>query len=54
MTACISQHGEYSDHVPDDAYTCTRCGVPDLAAALRAKLRALRAERDATHAGESR
>lgn len=29
MSTCISQHGEYSTHTPDDAYTCTLCGVLD-------------------------
>lgn len=38
MSACISRHGEYSDHEPDDAYTCTRCFVLDEAG--------LRADRD--------
>lgn len=29
MSTCISQHGEYSAHTPDDTYTCTLCGALD-------------------------
>lgn len=29
MSTCISRHGEWSDHILDDAYTCTRCLVLD-------------------------
>lgn len=30
MSTCISQHGEYSIHTPDDArFYCTLCGVLD-------------------------
>lgn len=47
MSTCISRHGEYSAHEPDDDHMCTLCGVLD-EDALRAELRALRA-RGATH-----
>lgn len=43
MSACISRHGEYSEHTPDGEYTCQRCLVLD-EDALRAELRRLRAE----------
>lgn len=29
MSACISKHGEFSAHTPDDDHICTRCGVLD-------------------------
>src|SRR5690625_4104626 len=42
MSACISRHGEYSEHTPDGEYTCQRCYVLD-EDALRVELRRLRA-----------
>jgi hypothetical protein len=57
MSTCISPAGEYSDHVLDDAYTCTRCLVLDedaLVAELRqarARLAEVEAERDDAMAG---
>jgi hypothetical protein len=43
-------HGEYSDHILDGDYTCTRCNVLDEDALIdeRDKLHAVLAERDAT------
>lgn len=29
MSTCISHHGEYSEHTPDEDHTCTRCYVLD-------------------------
>ncbi|GAA1992787.1 hypothetical protein GCM10009718_33120 [Isoptericola halotolerans] len=29
MSACISRHGEYSDHEPDETYACRLCGAID-------------------------
>lgn len=43
MSACISRHGEFSSHQPDDAYTCKLCGVLD-EHGLIAELRQLRAD----------
>ena len=43
MSACISAHGEYSSHEPDDEFTCALCGVLD-EDALRAELVRLRGE----------
>lgn len=37
MSACISRHGEFSAHTPDDSHACTLCGVLD-EDALRAEL----------------
>lgn len=34
MSACISQHGEYSDHDPDERFTCKLCGAFDETGAL--------------------
>ena len=45
MSTCISRHGEYSNHIPDGRFGCTRCGVFDEYAVL-AEVDALRAERD--------
>lgn len=42
MSTCISSHGEYSSHEPDDEYTCRLCGVLD-ENAMREELRRLRA-----------
>lgn len=41
MSTCISRHGEYGFHTPDDEYTCTLCGVLD-EAGLVDELRRLR------------
>jgi hypothetical protein len=41
MSTCISPHGEYGSHFPDDDYTCTRCDVLD-EDALRHELLRLR------------
>lgn len=43
MSACISRHGEFSEHYLDDSFTCTVCLVLD-EDALRAELERLRAE----------
>lgn len=37
MSACISRHGEFSEHSLDNSHTCTLCGVLD-EEALRAEL----------------
>jgi hypothetical protein len=29
VSTCISRHGEWSDHLPDQEFTCTRCGALD-------------------------
>lgn len=42
MSKCISTRGEYSEHEPDDAHTCTYCFVLD-EEALTAELRRFRA-----------
>lgn len=53
MSTCISRHGEWSDHILDDAYTCTRCLVLDEDALVdelrqaRSRLAEVEAERDA-------
>src|SRR5690625_4282539 len=41
MSACISRHGEYSEHTPDGEYTCQRCYVVD-EEAMRAEIERLR------------
>lgn len=46
MSACISSHGEYSEHEAgaDDPFTCTLCGAFDETAAVaanKARLNAL-------------
>jgi|SRR5690606_22146278 len=41
MSACISTHGEYSAHEPDDEFVCRLCGELD-ERALRAELARLR------------
>lgn len=43
MSTCISSHGEYSDHIPDDSYVCTRCSVLDEDAMLT-ELKRLRSQ----------
>ena len=57
MSACISRHGEYSEHTPDAEWTCTLCGDVDAAGLLdevyrlrheNADLRRSRDERKAT------
>ena len=50
MSRCVSMHGEYSDHILDGDYICTRCNVLDEDALIdeRDKLRGALAERDAT------
>jgi hypothetical protein len=48
MSACISKHGEFGEHLPGDEFTCTRCYVLD-EDALRAEVEAVAAslsERD--------
>lgn len=42
MSACISRHGEYSEHTPDAEWFCTLCGDVDTAG-LRAEVGRLRA-----------
>lgn len=42
MSACISRHGEYSEHAPDVEWVCTLCGEVDTAG-LRAEVDRLRA-----------
>lgn len=60
MSTCISPAGEYSDHVLDDAYTCTRCLVLDEDAmvtdlrGLRARLSEVETERDAAREDANR
>ena len=51
MSACISMHGEYSNHIPhpDANYTCVRCGVLDEDALIAERDR-LRAEVQRQHA----
>lgn len=41
MSACISSHGEYSSHTPDDRHECTRCHILD-EDALRAEVERLK------------
>src|SRR5690606_16495416 len=41
MSACISSHGEYSAHEPDDEFVCRLCGELD-ERSLRAELARLR------------
>lgn len=45
MSTCISRHGEYSDHILDDDFICTRCTVLDEDALIEDRNR-LRRERD--------
>lgn len=40
MSACISRHGEYSEHEPDDDLVCQLCGVLDEAELLARARRA--------------
>lgn len=57
MSACISQHGEYSDHILDELHTCTRCHVLDedaLRAELTERLRAELERRDGVIADYSK
>lgn len=42
MSACISRHGEYSEHTPDAEWVCTQCGDVDTAG-LRDEVDRLRA-----------
>jgi len=50
MSKCISRRGEYSDHIPDADYICTRCGALDEDGMVN-ELRDLREERDALRVG---
>ena len=45
MSTCVSSHGEYSSHVPDDDFNCTRCWALD-EDGLRAEAQRLRADLD--------
>jgi hypothetical protein len=45
MSACISSHGEFSSHTPDERHECTRCHVLN-EDALRAELATIRGNRD--------
>ena len=48
MSACISRHGEYSEHTPDAEWTCTRCWDVDTAG-LRAEVDRLTTELATAH-----
>ena len=43
MSTCVSSHGEYSSHVPDGDFNCTRCWALD-EDGLRAEVTRLTAE----------
>ena len=43
MSTCVSSHGEYSSHVPDGDFNCTRCWALD-EDGLRAEVARLAAE----------
>ena len=45
MSTCISSEGEYSDHVPDKDFCCTRCFALD-EPGLLARVRELETEND--------
>lgn len=49
MSTCISRHGEYGSHVPDEDYLCTRCAVLDEQGLIDER-RALRTQLDEAHA----
>ena len=54
MSVCISRHGEFGSHDPDDAHTCKLCGVLDEEDVI-AELKRLRAElADLQGAGQSK
>lgn len=48
MSTCISQHGEYSEHEPNDDWSCNLCGAFDepgvLDALKKAKAKVARVE----------